>query len=295
MSKFKIVFISALVIFIISFLAVFAKGDFSNIFESFSDNYKTYEYEYEETLEFNAEDIKNININVGSAVIEIVETNTEVITVTYKSDDEDYFENNSTEDSISIKSERKIFSWFSFGWDDQVNYILITVPTETNFSNLDLVTSNGLVDLSNITSDNLNVETSNGKINLTNADITNKTTLSTSNGSVTLTDVNSGNADIKSSNGKITLENIEVSDDIKADTSNGKIIFKNIYAKMVNADTSNGDVNFENVYVEKAYLDTSNGDIEFKNADLEYQILLIDADTSNGSKSFNVNVRELRD
>lgn len=108
--------------------------------------------------------------------------------------------------------------------------------------------------------------------------------ISTSNGSIDMTDI-SGliSADFGSLNGAITLENIALSDELSITTSNGKITLINVTSNdAIDLKTSNGDIDVINLTAENLEATTSNGSIEIE-IHGTYEEYRIEMDTSNGN------------
>lgn len=108
--------------------------------------------------------------------------------------------------------------------------------------------------------------------------------ISTSNGSIDMTDINGLiSADFGSLNGAITLENITLTEELSITTSNGKIMLTNVSSNgAIDLKTSNGDIDVINLTADNLEATTSNGSIEIE-IHGAYEEYRIEMDTSNGN------------
>ncbi|MFP4479044.1 MAG: DUF4097 family beta strand repeat-containing protein [Candidatus Izemoplasmatales bacterium] len=98
----------------------------------------------------------------------------------------------------------------------------IEIDTDLEFQTLNLRSSNGDIDLLNTQAISLKAVTSNGDIDLNNVDVSQSISGKTSNGKVNLDQVTAAEIDFHTSNGKINAQNI-TSPKVKLKTSNGEI------------------------------------------------------------------------
>lgn len=183
--------------------------------------------------------------------------------------------NNSTPDLVVDEYFKVLQSPNSLSFQTQFpnrTWGKIEVLVPKHLSNLNIRTTNGKCELTDITADNIESNTSNGKISLINCH--SKTIEAvTSNGKILADGTISAYADFNTSNGKIEIDSCKF-DKLDAKTSNGSIILDSIY-KMSNAE---GNYN----------LRTSNGKIVIELNSSETLGCMIDASTSLGSISIDL-------
>jgi DUF4097 and DUF4098 domain-containing protein YvlB len=133
---------------------------------------------------------------------------------------------------------------------------------------------------------NLDVHSSNGTMNMLNITNLDDLRFSSSNGTVTVVDSEASNMRFDTSNGRITITNVTVDDELYMDTSNGRITLTSVEANEIDGQTSNGKVLCYDITANYVELDSSNGDIELEiNGDKDdYSVRL---DTSNGDLNYD--------
>lgn len=281
-------------VFFVSLAVVIARG---NVIDKIIDinSYEDHEYEYVIEEEYTEEDFDKFILEAKNGPVKIEKSDTDKITVSIKYDKEDQFSINEEDGNLHIKDNTKWSFHISFGIFSNQNrsYIVIKVPEgiEKNFK---IRTTNSYINVKDVNFTVLNIGSSNGTLTLKNVDVSGDIDMYTSNGKIILDNVNANSIDADTSNGRINVKNVDVINRMLLDSSNGRIEVSDVTGKLINADTSNGTIDFVNVYVEEAILDTSNGDITYTNDDLDYEIKIIDYNTSNGSETIRANFRERR-
>jgi DUF4097 and DUF4098 domain-containing protein YvlB len=162
------------------------------------------------------------------------------------------------------------------------------IPKEA-FDYVHLKTSNGKIEVEDITAKEIKVNTSNGKIEIKDSDA-DQMIAETSNGKIEVEDVDSPDIELHSSNASIVYE---CSDELfendyqwNFETSNGSIHVQlpntNAYGYKVDASTSNGEIG---VYIPAFLSKTTKGTLEGTSKSYENAKVKIDLelDTSNGS------------
>lgn len=132
----------------------------------------------------------------------------------------------------------------------------------------------------------LNINTSNGKCEMSQV-VSNTTKCHTSNGKIVMEQCKSDSIEAVTNNGKIVLDQLSA-DTVNLSTSNGKIEMVKCYFDIIDAKTSNGSIVASEVYKLKAKeaqydLYTSNGKIAMELKEPGNCGYLIDANTSLGS------------
>jgi hypothetical protein len=252
---------------------------------------------YEET--YDADDLSAIDFDFDNRHVYIYQSEDEDIHLNYYVHEKDDYTKNVSENELTLSISRKwYYNLFSIGiFTNRDNYeVHLYIPSTSTldtldihssngkfnldinytFANVNLSTSNGDIDVSNISADTLKLTSSNGDINLDNLIINDWISADTSNGKILMNDIVSDQIDADTSNGKIDAKDI-TSPDITLETSNGKIYISIIGDKedyRVSLDTSNGDKTYDGLKVESgtinssgskyASLDSSNGDIEIE-------------------------------
>ena len=200
-------------------------------------------------LSYEADEIDDMIMYFGNRAVEIYPSESGLIEIKYYEAENDWVDVTVESTSLELINRTKWYLGINFGfWGiGQTNYfkVLIYIPAGLINYDLDITTSNGAIDLSDLT--NLN------------------------------------DVDLNSSNGAIKIENAEVKGALKAITSNGKIIFTEVIAlESINVHTSNGEIDLSNITTNDLKAQTSNGPI---NVDIlgNYDDYRIELDTSNGS------------
>lgn len=148
----------------------------------------------------------------------------------------------------------------------------VVVQELTINDELSIETSNGTIEVKQVSGGRVTAKTSNGTIKITEID--GRVKAETSNGKITLLDI-TGAADVETSNGKI--EAYEIQGDLQARTSNGGIDIADAGAGIA-ASTSNGSIGVRQFQVK------GDLDIETRNGRIDIQ-LPEDADASIKAKS----------
>lgn len=155
----------------------------------------------------------------------------------------------------------------------------ISFPVK-NYDQIILHSSNGKIDLKDISAGIIKCITSNSSVNLTDS-TAKEIELSTENGRIECKDTEGHIMRFSSTNSGIYLSDL-ISDEIDAITANGKISLTNIEGNKIICKTSNASIEAKNFSAEKVYLTTSNGKLICDGLDME-EIKEIKLYTSNNS------------
>ena len=215
--------------------------------------------------------------------------------IEFRSSDDDqihilYFENEETRYTIdsengSLKmrknTNRKWFHWFFTidfaSWDTKV---VVSIPRSYR-GTIEVTTSNGRVEFSDIRTEQLTAGTSNARIELRDVGITGDLKLENSNGSVLVNGV-SVERDFfaQTSNARISVDKTEIGGNGVCRTSNGVIRVADSTAQSFDLDTNNGQIDLERMSAASDLsAETSNSDIQLTEADVGRSITCI---SSNG-------------
>jgi len=263
----------------------------SNIFSASDENFTLHEESYA------TDAFTSVTFDFDNRRVYILESPDENIHVKYYIHEKDIHEISDLDPNLTIEISREwYYSIFTFDFfaNRDLYKVHLYLPTDTTiekldikssngslsvdidktFDSIDLITSNGRIDLMNLTANDIIANSSNGEIKVENLNVLNKINLKTTNGAILLDDVTSPQIDADTSNGKITAQNI-TSNDVSLDSSNGTVYLsvkgeKDDYR--VTLSTSNGDKIYDGLKVESGTintagnylisLDSSNGDVE---------------------------------
>ena len=151
--------------------------DFKNNFLNFTNSYSSHNYDINDN-------ISEIDLNMNSQNIEVVNTDNKLLNIKIKS-----FSSSNTELNLSQSNNKMTFS----PTVDIPNSaeIILSVPLEVSEKiTLKLTTSSGDINLNNYSSNTINASSANGDINLNNCNL-NYLYSSSSSGDINMTYVNS--------------------------------------------------------------------------------------------------------
>lgn len=246
----------------------------------------------------------NIFVDLDDMDVEFVSTTgTDIVITRTHSEDldgETYSVTETTDGFVVLHELPRTFWNFGFSLENlsqlfNRDEVVIQVPEGVVLHVIDVNTTNGKVDLNDVSALNIAVNTSNGEISVENVVVEDDLDLRTTNGVIRITNAEAtlgGTITAITSNGKIIVNGASFNA-INLDTSNGRINVSNVNldkrtGTTLYADTSNGSIELDEVYVSVVDLDTSNGDIAYNNTDQVYDVDLT-TDTSNGNITGNVN------
>ena len=242
----------------------------------------------------------DIETDFGSMEVEIYAVTGDEITITHTYTEERNYDiiiddelnkitiTNDEDDNHIIFNLEQLLSLFNGG-----DKVVIEVPEHLLLDYVDLESSNGKVQIRNLSVNKISIVTLNGGITLdtltTNGDVSAKT----SNGDVKVKHIiGQFDLDVDTTNGRIILDDLEMYNyDLR--TSNGKVIVDNLNVETYDGisiyiRTSNGDIEMNEVYINDIDIKTSNGDIDFNNTDTSFLPDSYEKETSNGSINSNV-------
>ncbi len=147
----------------------------------------------------------------------------------------------------------------------QVEYDTLKVVGEIN-----LLSYNGDIVLSNIEAKNVSIHSYNGDVIMSNV-IADNVSLVVYNGSVSAIDIVSNDLFFKNYNGNVKLENATA---ISDETSKIRVV------------SYNGDIIMSEVYIASVDIETYNGDIIYENSNKDYEIAFVDEPKSHNGKEY---------
>lgn len=243
----------------------------------------------------------DIDTDFGNMEVEVYAVTGDEITVTHTYTEDSNYRitidkelnkitlSNDKKSNFEIFNLEQLLSLFNGG-----DKVIIEVPQHLLLGNVDIESSNGRVDMRNVTVEEVKIKTLNGGISLDTLIMNGDISLQTSNGDVKVKYITGQHdLEIHTSNGRIILNDLEMYR-YDIETANGKIIVDNLNLEThdgieFNANTSNGSIEMDEVYVAKIDIKTSNGDIDFYNTDTTFFPDSFEKDTTNGQ--INTNVR----
>ena len=241
----KVIGITVLLIFVGVVLSVvgFLMSDGSDLIIFQKAEYTLKELSYEQT------EIKDFSIILSNREVVIIPSDTDQIVITYYESEYDWFEVETDGEQLEIINRTKWYIGISWGLfnivSDEYTKVEIQLPIAVIDYEIDITTSNGTIDLNDLTQ---------------------------------LKELK-----LKSSNGTIRVNDVHVTDYFKLDTSNGKILVDNVSSDVLMiVHTSNGEINLDNVTTNDIDASTSNGPIEVRIIG-QYEDYRVEMDTSNGS------------
>ncbi len=242
----------------------------------------------------------DIETDFGSMEVEVYSVSGDEITITHTYTEERNYDivfddelnkitiTNDKENNFVIFNLEQLLSLFNGG-----DKVVIEVPEHLLLDYVDLESSNGKVQIRNLSINKINIATLNGGISLDTLTVNGDVTVKTSNGDIKAKHITGQyDFDASTSNGRIVLDDLEMRN-YDLHSSNGKIIVDNLNVVSYDglsfyARTSNGAIEMNDVYVADIDIKTSNGDIDFNNVDTSFLPDSYEKDTSNGSINSNV-------
>ena len=241
--------------------------DFKNNFLNFTNSYSSHNYEINDN-------ISEIDLNMNSQNIEIVNTENKFLNIKIKS-----FSSSNTELNLSQSNNKMTFSP-TVDIPDSAE-IILSIPLElADKITLKLTTSSGDINLNNYSSNTVNASSANGDINLNNCNL-NYLYSSSSSGDINMNSVNS---------------HVETNVSSLSGTINGTGNFS-----VFTGSTSSGDINidFENK-LNNLFISSISGDIDLCipshcGYEINYNTLSGELNTdetfmTNGDKSSTINI-----
>jgi len=242
----------------------------------------------------------DIETDFGSMEVEVYAVTGDEITITHTyTEDRNYnivvddelnkiTITNDKEDNFVIFNLEQLLSLFNGG-----DKVVIEVPEYLLLDYVNIESSNGRVQIRNLSINEIGIVTLNGAISLDTITVNGDISAKTSNGDVKVKHIiGQYDLDVSTSNGRIILDDLEMRN-YDLHTSNGKIIVDNLNIVSYDgitlyARTSNGAIDMNEVYVADIDIKTTNGDIDFYNTDTSFLPDSYEKDTSNGTINSNV-------
>jgi DUF4097 and DUF4098 domain-containing protein YvlB len=244
----------------------------ANIFVLDDENFTLNEEDYSK------DDFDSFYFDLDNRSVYIEESEDDQIHLKYYTHEKDLVDYEDTENEVNLTITRKwYYNIFSFNVFSDKDYykVYLSLPADLVIDMLEVSTSNGRVesDIDNVFS-TVRLISSNGRMDIANLSA-NNILVSTSNGDIDLNDVVvSSSVDLDTSNGDILINNL-AANEIDADTSNGRVYLLVLGEKedyRVTLSTSNGSEIYDGLKVDSGTinssgsktisLDSSNGDVE---------------------------------
>lgn len=146
--------------------------------------------------------------------------------------------------TLLISYKEKQQSWFNFNISEVLAPLTLNVYLpEKQYESLKVSNNNGYVSAKKLNATNFNINTSNGRVELREISSP-KIIAETNNGIMDFKDVLAQNIHVKSNNGRIMLDHVE--GEIEGQTKNGSLTLKtNELDRNLNFTTHNGKINIE--------------------------------------------------
>lgn len=236
----------------------------ANIFVLDDENFTLNEEDYSK------DDFDSFYFDLDNRSVYIEESEDDQIHLKYYTHEKDLVDYEDTENEVNLTITRKwYYNIFSFNVFSDKDYykVYLSLPA-------DLVI------------DMLEVSTSNGRVESDVDNVFSTVRLISSNGRMDIANLSANNILVSTSNGDIDLNDVLVSGSVDLDTSNGDILINNLAANEIDADTSNGRIDAQDITSENIAFDSSNGRVYLlvlgKKED--YRVTL---STSNGSEIYD--------
>ncbi|MBS4534403.1 DUF4097 family beta strand repeat protein [Clostridium sp. D2Q-14] len=142
----------------------------------------------------------------------------------------------------------------------------ISVPLQY-YNEINLITSNGKINIYDLKAENIISNTTNGSITLNSITSKNTIDLNTKNGRITLKDIKNNDLNIITKNTSINLDNVTCEKGTLI-SQNGKINLNNSTIDTIDINTSNSPIKVENSNIAYLFGKTSNGKVDIKNLDI---------------------------
>lgn len=229
------------------------KGDFANILGNYETKNETLELEIND-LENPILDIKSINGNIS---------------LNPWSKDHIFVKAVCHLKKNKVSTDQKIMDLRKSGnriileplFDSNIGVKLdISVPLK-DYNEIKILTTNGKINIYDLSTKNLSSNTTNGTITLNDITTKNSINLTTKNGRIILKDVNSSKINAITKNAAINLEDIVANEGILV-SKNGKIVGKDLEVTTIDANTTNAPIRIEDSNIFYLIGKTSNGKID---------------------------------
>ena len=225
---------------------------------------------YEHYIEnYDASEIDQLKINADNRNVIINESTTNQISIEFYISEMDRYTLTLNNEIFSLEIKANWFesifystTIFNISLDPALVTIKISAPANV-LSSLDILTTNGTINMDNLSVDSVFAKTTNGTIKLKNATFEDGQLIS-SNGNIDVQYISGSNLTLRTSNGEIKGDHITI-DELKANTSNGHIKFSDLSSFKIETTSSNGNINlringiFEDY---KTIVTTANGTIK---------------------------------
>lgn len=307
-----------------SVIVIILGGTF--VFKNFDEVYQTYvgDNTIESIETFSPEDYQfnslNIDVDAENVTIKVIKTSGDDIVVsrTYVEQEDETYTVEMTNETLEIVRDIPVQVNLFLSFEDLADWfindeIVIEIPENLDLNDVNVITTNGSIDLigkdadtiylkstngsidvKGVTASSLNVDTSNGGIELFSSTITGLTEMYSTNGSIKVLDSELHKVVLDTSNAKVIMES-SIFVNAMINTSNGKVVLDNLTVvddpeleEYLDVTSSNATLELSEVYVPVIDLFTSNADIEFYNENTSYNIDLQHR-TTNGEYEGNVN------
>lgn len=216
----------------------------------------------EQNRKFSAADIDNIKTDITNRSIEVVPTNDDTISISYYTSDKYDITCEQVGSTVELMHNPKIYvlGFLNFDFSPEAYKVYINVPVEymgslnlktsnakiaiedfVKLSDVKVKSTNGKIEINDITAKNVDVKTTNGKILISDTTSESRVSAHTTNGAATFSGCSAKGIDITTTNGTITITK-SVADDIRANSTNAKITVEHIESSSIDLITSNGAI-----------------------------------------------------
>jgi len=231
------------------------------------------------------EEFTSIDINIGTADIEIKKADDSKCKVECVEKEKEYNTVEVIDGTLTIKyiDARKwyekiaLFQWYKTS-------VIVYLP-DSEYNNLKIVSSTGNIEVSkDLTFNDIDIDLSTGDISIY-AKVNNLIKLVASTGDIKIENTSAKNVIVSTSTGDLTINNLEVSEDFNRDCGTGKTRMTSVRCKNLNLTATTGNVYLKDVICTgKMTIKTSTGDVNIDHSDAN----TIKINTSTGDVKGNI-------
>ena len=188
------------------------------------------------TTSMESNNVKNINIDVEYGEIIIQRGNTDKIDIQTTNIHEEMFKAAVDGDTLKVRY-KKGFTFFNFGLFGKNSKIVITLPEDSVYENVDIDNGAGAMRISNFEAKKIDIDNGVGELKLENIIAEDKMDLETGTGEMSIDTLTCGTLKIESGVGEVNAKNVKCGD-IKTSSGVGSFRFDGRIEG--DADISNG-------------------------------------------------------
>lgn len=202
----------------------------------------------EETLN----EFKNINIDLGSAQLNIVKGDSYKIVIENERNNE--IEYSVENGALNLRQERILMI---FGFRFKYPEVTLYLPETAEFNDVNIHLASGSANVEKLAANNWRTKVSSGKVTLNNVS-SKQAELNVSSGKLTLNGFSADNAECKLSSGTFEMADSRLQN-VKAKVSSGKVLMKNIDIDSLDCTVTSGNVSVGGKLNKNAKLKVSSG------------------------------------